>query len=94
MTLGGAAVGPPPSMASEAGPAAPAGQDVDDSWSIHCWSGPRCCSTSLMYSFAHRSDTMVMDEPLYASYLRLTGYDRPYRDLVGGVLCLRQGAWH
>ena len=30
--------------------------------SIHCWSGPRCCSTSLMYAFAQRSDTEVLDE--------------------------------
>eukprot|EP00798_Chlamydomonas_sp_ICE-L_P021414 gene21414-28372_t len=50
--------------------------------SIHCWSGPRCCSTSLMTSFAQRSDTTVLDEPLYASYLKTTGHQRPYLDLV------------
>lgn len=27
---------------------------------LHVWSGPRCLSTSLMYSFAQRSDTEVM----------------------------------
>lgn len=37
---------------------------------------------SLMYSFAQRADTAVLDEPLYAHYLRLTGAARPYRDLV------------
>lgn len=37
---------------------------------------------SLMYAFAQRSDTQVLDEPLYASYLRLTGLARPYRDQV------------
>lgn len=35
-----------------------------------------------MYSFAQRSDTAVLDEPLYASYLKLTGAPRPYTDLV------------
>lgn len=53
-----------------------------DKYCINCWSVPRCCSTSLMYSFAQRSDTQVLDEPLYANYLRLTGMPRPYRDLV------------
>jgi branched-chain amino acid aminotransferase len=49
---------------------------------INCWSGPRCCSTSLMYSFAQRSDTAVADEPLYASFLTKTGAPRPYRSQV------------
>jgi len=49
---------------------------------INCWSGPRCCSTSLMYSFAQRSDAAVCDEPLYASYLEKTGAPRPYRRRV------------
>eukprot|EP00983_Pelagomonas_calceolata_P116897 1160363-Pelagomonas_calceolata.AAC.1 len=30
--------------------------------------GPRCCSTSLMYAFAQREDTVAYDEPLYARY--------------------------
>jgi len=34
------------------------------------WSGPRNISTTLMYSFAQRSDTKVYDEPLYAFYLK------------------------
>lgn len=34
------------------------------------WSGPRNISTALMYSFAQRKDTKVIDEPLYAYYLR------------------------
>ncbi|KAI8474362.1 MAG: hypothetical protein J3K34DRAFT_453502, partial [Monoraphidium minutum] len=53
-----------------------------DKHTVCCWSGPRCCSTSLMYSFAQRSDTQVLDEPLYASYLKLTGLPRPYREQV------------
>ena len=40
-----------------------------------------------MYAFGQRDDTTVLDEPLYASYLRLTGHDRPYRDLVGALAC-------
>lgn len=27
-----------------------------------------------------RDDTEVLDEPLYAHYLRVTGVDRPYRE--------------
>ncbi|HSJ28759.1 MAG TPA: sulfotransferase family protein [Acidimicrobiia bacterium] len=36
------------------------------------WCGPRTISTALMYSFAQRSDTTVVDEPLYGHYLRVT----------------------
>ena len=36
---------------------------------INLWSSPRNVSTALMYSFAQRSDTAVVDEPLYAHYL-------------------------
>ncbi len=39
---------------------------------ICIWSGPRNISTALMYSFAQRSDTTVLDEPLYAHYLSST----------------------
>jgi len=46
------------------------------------WSGPRNLSTALMYSFAQRADTRVVDEPLYAHYLRVTGADHPLRDEV------------
>ena len=38
---------------------------------IQLWSGPRNVSTALMYSFAQRPDTRVVDEPLYAHYLRV-----------------------
>lgn len=41
---------------------------------IQCWSGPRNVSTALMYSWAQRDDTTVVDEPLYAAYL--TRFDR------------------
>ena len=43
---------------------------------INLWSGPRNISTALMYSFAQRSDTVVVDEPLYGHYLRVTDADR------------------
>ena len=43
------------------------------------WSGPRSLSTALMYSFAQRSDTAVVDEPFYAAYLAATGLDHPMR---------------
>ncbi|MED5552603.1 MAG: sulfotransferase family protein, partial [Actinomycetota bacterium] len=49
---------------------------------INCWSGPRNISTALMYSFRERHDTTVVDEPLYAHYLRVTGRDHPGRDQV------------
>jgi len=42
---------------------------------ICIWSGPRNISTALMYSFAQRSDTTVVDEPLYAHYLTSTNAD-------------------
>lgn len=41
------------------------------------WSGPRNVSTALMYSFRQRTDTVVVDEPLYGHYLRSTGADHP-----------------
>lgn len=47
---------------------------------INLWSGPRNVSTALMYAFAQRTDTTVVDEPLYAHYLRLTGAQHPGRE--------------
>jgi hypothetical protein len=49
---------------------------------VNLWSGPRNVSTALMYSFAQRADTRVVDEPLYAHYLRVSGADHPGRDAV------------
>lgn len=46
------------------------------------WSGPRNVSTALMYSFARRPDTRVVDEPLYAHYLRVSGAQHPGREDV------------
>lgn len=44
---------------------------------INLWSGPRNVSTALMYSFAQRPDTRVVDEPLYGHYLKVTGAPHP-----------------
>lgn len=49
---------------------------------ICLWSGPRNVSTALMYSFAQRSDTQVVDEPLYAHYLRVSGANHPGREAI------------
>ncbi len=49
---------------------------------ICLWSGPRNVSTALMYSFAQLDDVDVVDEPLYAHYLRVSGREHPGRDEV------------
>jgi hypothetical protein len=46
------------------------------------WSGPRNISTALMRSWENRSDSLVVDEPLYAHYLATTGVDHPGREEV------------
>jgi hypothetical protein len=43
------------------------------------WSGPRALSTALMRAWENRRDTVVVDEPLYAFYLRHTPVDHPGR---------------
>lgn len=43
------------------------------------WSGPRNVSTAVMYAFAQRPDTQVVDEPFYAHYLLQSGADHPGR---------------
>ncbi len=43
------------------------------------WAGPRNVSTAVMYSFAQRPDTRVVDEPLYGYYLQHSGADHPGR---------------
>ena len=46
------------------------------------WSGPRNVSTAMMYSFAQRKDTVVIDEPLYGHYLKVTGAQHPGREEI------------
>jgi len=53
-----------------------------DCLKIALWSGPRNISTALMYSFANRSDTAVVDEPLFGYFLKQTGAWRPSRQEV------------
>jgi len=49
---------------------------------LNLLSGPRNVSTALMYAFAQRSDTRVVDEPLYGYYLRTSGAEHPARQEV------------
>ncbi len=49
---------------------------------IHLISGPRNISTALMYSFAQRQDTVVVDEPFYGYYLQYSGVDHPGREEI------------
>ena len=49
---------------------------------INLWSSPRNVSTALMYSFAQRKDTVVVDEPLYAHFLTVTGTIHPGREEI------------
>ena len=41
------------------------------------WSGPRNISTAMMRAWGNRPDTVVVDEPFYAYFLRTTGADHP-----------------
>lgn len=50
---------------------------MDETVRINLWSGPRNVSTAVMYAFRERSDTSVVDEPLYAHYLARTGVEHP-----------------
>jgi hypothetical protein len=52
-------------------------RDSDAPIRIAMWSGPRNISTAMMRSWGNRPDTAVCDEPLYAHYLQVTGFDHP-----------------
>ena len=49
---------------------------------IAMWSGPRNISTAMMRAWGNRDDTIVIDEPLYAYYLRATDIAHPGADEV------------
>lgn len=49
---------------------------------VNLISGPRNVSTALMYSFAQRTDTHVLDEPFYAVFLSKTGIHHPGAEAV------------
>lgn len=53
---------------------------------VNMISGPRNISTAMMYSFRSRADTSVIDEPLYAHYLHVTGIDHPGRETTMAAL--------
>jgi hypothetical protein len=59
-----------------------AADNTRDEIRVAMWSGPRTVSTALMRSWENRPDTIVVDEPLYAFYLKKTGIDHPGRDEV------------
>ena len=44
---------------------------------IAMWSGPRNISTAMMRAWENRPDTVVVDEPFYAFYLKETGTKHP-----------------
>jgi hypothetical protein len=54
---------------------------------INVWSSPRNLSTALMYSWRQRADTTVVDEPLYAHYLSVTGREHPGAEEVLAAQC-------
>jgi hypothetical protein len=56
--------------------------DVDKPIRIAMWSGPRNISTAMMRSWGNRPDTVVIDEPFYAYYLKTTGKKHPGADDV------------
>jgi Sulfotransferase domain len=49
---------------------------------VAMWSGPRNLSTAMMRAWENREDCVVVDEPLYGSYLSRTGVEHPGRDAV------------
>lgn len=49
---------------------------------VNAWSGPRNISTAMMRAWENRPDTIVFDEPFYASYLHHTGLEHPAREEV------------
>ena len=55
---------------------------MEDGLRLSVWSGPRNVSTALMYAFRQRPDTLVVDEPLYGHYLKVTRAEHPGDDEV------------
>ena len=50
--------------------------------SLAMWSGPRNISTALMRSFENRPDSVVLDEPFYAYYLKKTKINHPMKNKI------------
>jgi hypothetical protein len=59
---------------------------------IAMWSGPRNISTAMMRSWGNRPDTVVVDEPFYAFYLKETGTRHPGAEevIAGGEIDWRK----
>lgn len=49
---------------------------------IALWSGPRNISTAMMRSFESRDDSIVVDEPFYAFFLKATGMIHPVTEEI------------
>lgn len=49
---------------------------------IAMWSCSRNLSTAMMRAWGSRGDTVVLDEPLYAPWLKLSGAQHPLRDKI------------
>jgi hypothetical protein len=49
---------------------------------VAMWSGPRNISTAMMRSWGNRADTVVIDEPFYAFYLKRTSKEHPGADEI------------
>jgi hypothetical protein len=54
----------------------------NESVRIAMWSGPRNISTAMMRTWGNRADTVVVDEPFYAYYLKVTRKKHPVADEV------------
>jgi hypothetical protein len=52
---------------------------------IAMWSGPRNISTAMMRAWGNRDDTVIIDEPFYACYLKVTGIEHPGANEVIGT---------
>lgn len=63
---------------------------------IAMWSGPRNISTAMMRAWGNRGDTLVIDEPFYAYYLKATGKQHPVAEevIVGGEIDWRKVVAH
>src|SRR5690348_5074308 len=58
---------------------------------IAMWSGPRNISTAMMRAWGNRADTVVIDEPFYAFYLKRTGKKHPECE---EIIATGETDWH
>jgi Sulfotransferase domain len=63
---------------------------------IAMWSGPRNISTAMMRAWSNRPDSIAVDEPFYAYYLRATGKKHPGANevIAGGEINWRKVVAH